>query len=96
MQKTAPLATRRALRRAHLIMCSIADEWKLAANERRQPNIDNITGKSIDEQCAIRAIKSPHWPTILYSTDLSKYVVEHPPESRWWLPIPSVGNGVGG
>ena len=78
--------------RVHASIAVIGKEWQRAAKEGRAPDLRQLTVKGLNAGCANTAVTYPDWPTVLSSTDLSRYASEQPSAMQWWAPAPVAEN----
>jgi hypothetical protein len=73
--------------RIHPTVALVLQEWYLASQTKRDPNLGQITVKAINKACINTESNFPDWPAPLYSTDLSQYASEQPADKQWWVPV---------
>jgi hypothetical protein len=70
--------------RVHPVISALAWEYKLAYEEDREPQYDQITFASIKKRIEATEKSQPLWPSILKSTSLATKA-EKDPRFTWWL-----------
>jgi hypothetical protein len=82
--------------RVHATVAIVMREWQLAENDKRTPDVRQVSVKAINKACAAMSLNCPQWPDIVRSTDLSQLAAEQPMEHQWWLPDRASDDGEDG
>jgi hypothetical protein len=82
--------------RYHPIIDAVGDEWELAGEEGRKPDLNNIKIPAVNALCREVAAEHPEWSAKFSMTNLGTMRKMIDADNMWWLPRPQAAAAVPG